>query len=45
MLIARAMEQDRARAYTAGASAYLTKPVDPDALLATLRTWLPPRRP
>ncbi|MFG2816758.1 ATP-binding protein [Streptomyces sp. NPDC048410] len=41
MLTARAMDQDRARAHAAGASAYLTKPVDLDALLTTLRTWLP----
>ncbi|WP_332108907.1 response regulator [Streptomyces gossypiisoli] len=51
MLTARAMPQDRARAEEAGASAYLTKPVDEDALLSTLRTWLPangrtgPRQP
>ncbi|MEU4348879.1 response regulator [Streptomyces sp. NPDC023838] len=40
-LTAKAMAGDRERSIEAGASAYLTKPVDTDALLIMIEKWLP----
>ncbi|WP_425573689.1 HAMP domain-containing protein [Streptomyces globosus] len=40
VVTAKAMPDDQSEAMAAGASHYLTKPVDPDELLATIRTWL-----
>ncbi|MDB6055382.1 MAG: sensor histidine kinase/response regulator [Verrucomicrobiales bacterium] len=37
---AKAMKGDRAKCIEAGASDYLSKPVDPEQLLSTLRAWL-----
>jgi Response regulators consisting of a CheY-like receiver domain and a winged-helix DNA-binding domain len=39
-LTAQAMPGDRDRSLTAGASEYVTKPVDLDRLLAVMRSWL-----
>lgn len=39
-LTALAMGTDRARCIEAGASDYISKPVDPDQLLSLLRVWL-----
>jgi CheY-like chemotaxis protein len=39
-LTARAMKGERERCEEAGASAYLTKPVDPSGLLSALQHWL-----
>jgi signal transduction histidine kinase/HAMP domain-containing protein/CheY-like chemotaxis protein len=41
-LTAKAMPGDRDRSFAAGASAYVTKPVDLDKLLAVMRSWLAP---
>jgi CheY-like chemotaxis protein len=42
-LTARAMPGDRDRSLAAGASEYVTKPVDLERLLAVMRSWLAPR--
>jgi CheY-like chemotaxis protein len=39
-LTAKAMKGDREKSIDAGASDYITKPVDPDQLLSLLRVWL-----
>jgi CheY-like chemotaxis protein len=44
-LTAHAMPSDRDRSLAAGASEYVTKPVDLDRLLAVMRSWLAPRPP
>jgi CheY-like chemotaxis protein/HAMP domain-containing protein len=43
-LTAKAMKGERDRCLQAGASDYLTKPVDGERLLTTLRDWLEPGR-
>jgi CheY-like chemotaxis protein len=45
-LTAKAMPGDREASLAAGATEYVTKPVDLDELLALMATWVtPPRRP
>ena len=39
-LTAKAMKDDRHRSFAAGASDYITKPVDVDRLLSVIRSWL-----
>jgi CheY-like chemotaxis protein len=43
-LTAKAMLGDREKALEAGASDYVTKPVDPDNLLSVIYLWLNPSR-
>ena len=42
-LTAKAMKGDREKALEAGATDYVTKPVDPDKLLAVVHRWLSKR--
>jgi CheY-like chemotaxis protein len=42
-LTAKAMKGDREKALAAGATDYVTKPVDPDKLLAVVHRWMQPR--
>jgi CheY-like chemotaxis protein len=44
-LTAKAMPGDRESSFAAGASDYVTKPVDLDELLATIATWVAPGGP
>jgi HAMP domain-containing protein/signal transduction histidine kinase/CheY-like chemotaxis protein len=44
-LTAKAMKGDREKAIEAGATDYVTKPVDPDQLLAVVHRWLSKRPP
>jgi CheY-like chemotaxis protein len=39
-LTAKAMKDDRAKCIEAGASDYITKPVEAEQLLSVLRVWL-----
>jgi CheY-like chemotaxis protein len=41
-LTAKAMQDDRDKSLAAGASDYITKPVDLDRLLTVMRSWLVP---
>jgi CheY-like chemotaxis protein len=39
-LTAKAMKEDREKSIAAGASDYITKPVNVDQLLSLMRVWL-----
>ena len=39
-LTAKAMREDRAKCIEAGASDYMTKPIQQDKLLSLMRVWL-----
>jgi two-component system chemotaxis sensor kinase CheA len=39
-LTAKAMEEDREQSVTAGASDYITKPVNIDQLMSLMQVWL-----
>jgi CheY-like chemotaxis protein len=41
-LTAKAMQGDREKCLEAGASDYITKPVDPEKLLALIYAWMKP---
>jgi signal transduction histidine kinase/CheY-like chemotaxis protein/HPt (histidine-containing phosphotransfer) domain-containing protein len=43
-MTAHALIGDKQKSVEAGMNDHLTKPIDPDALLAALRQWLPPER-
>jgi two-component system, sensor histidine kinase and response regulator len=42
-MTANVMPQDRQRCLDAGMNAFLTKPIDPDALAQAMREWIPAR--
>jgi CheY-like chemotaxis protein len=44
-LTAKAMKGDREKCLSAGASDYITKPIEPDQLVSLLRVWLYPALP
>ena len=43
-LTAKAMKGDREKAFEAGATDYVTKPVDPEKLLSVIHRWIEPSR-